>query len=281
MSNLKQIDQAKVHSQRFIITPKGYILLVLLVITGIAGLNTEAYSGFINAGVAITTAIILDLIGGLLIKRKRIMPDGAIITALIVSLVLSANVSLVIIASTTAIAIASKFILHIKRKPIFNPAAFGLFIAIIFFSSQQDWWGGFSSFPAWFIGFVLIGGYLVTSRSNKFPQVFAFLTLYFSLLLAISIWHVGDVNEVFRVPFINSALFLAFFMVTDPPTSPGKYRDQIIFGAIIAIVSVTINIKLGGLSYLLVGLLTANLCHAVYFSLKKKASKLNRRVVSP
>jgi Na+-translocating ferredoxin:NAD+ oxidoreductase RnfD subunit len=273
MSNLNYTANAKVHSQKFIITPKGYILLVLLFITGIAGLNTEAYSGFINAGVAITTAVILDFIGGKFIKRKRMLPDGAIISALIVSLVLSANVSWVIVASTTAMAIASKFLFQIKKKTIFNPAAFGLLMAILFFSSQQDWWGGFSSFPVWCIGYVLIGGYLVTSRSNKFPQVFAFLAIYFSLLLAIALWHVGDVNEVFRSPFINSALFLAFFMVTDPPTSPGKYRDQIIFGAIVAIVSVTINLKFGGLSYLLVGLLTANLGYAVFYAQKKKYSK--------
>ncbi|MEX2460600.1 MAG: RnfABCDGE type electron transport complex subunit D [Paenibacillaceae bacterium] len=273
MSKLNDKANAGARTQKFIITPKGYILMVLFFITGIAGLHTTAYSGFINAGAAITTAVILDLIGGMLIKRKRMLPDGAIITALIVSLVLSANVSWIIAASTTAIAIASKFILQIKKKPIFNPAAFGLLMAILFFSTQQDWWGGFSSFPAWCIGYVLIGGYLVTSRSNKFPQAFAFLTLYFSLFLAMALWHMEDVNEVFRVPFINSALFLAFFMVTDPPTSPGKYRDQIIFGAIVAIVSVTINIQFGGLSYLLVGLLAANLCHAVYSAQKKKYSK--------
>jgi Na+-transporting NADH:ubiquinone oxidoreductase subunit NqrB len=275
MSNLNPTLEIEARSHKLIITPKGYILIVLLFITGIAGLNTPAYGGFINAGAAITTAVVLDLLGGLLRKRKRLLPDGAIITALIISLVLSANVSWIFVALTTAIAIASKFILQFKKKPIFNPAAFGLLAAILLFSSEQDWWGGFSTFPAWCIGYVLIGGYIVTSRSNKFPQVFAFLGLYYSLFLALAIWSKGDVSEVFRVPFINSALFLAFFMVTDPPTSPGKYAHQIIFGSIAAIVSVAVNITIGGLSYLLVGLLTANLFHTLY--LLRKANSIKSR----
>jgi Na+-translocating ferredoxin:NAD+ oxidoreductase RnfD subunit len=146
-------------------------------------------------------------------------------------------------------------------------------ISILLFSTEQDWWGGFSSFPVWCVGYVLIGGYLVTYRTNKFPQVFAFLGIYYSLFLVVAIWTTTDVSEAFRVPFINSALFLAFFMVTDPPTSPGKYRDQIIFGGIVAIVSVTMNITIGGLSFLLVGLLAANLCHAAYL---RYINKLNR-----
>jgi Na+-translocating ferredoxin:NAD+ oxidoreductase RnfD subunit len=259
-TNIRQKTEGR--APKNFVTPKGYVLIALLLLAGIAGLNTHGYHGFINIGFSIVTAMVLDVIGGLIRRRKRMMPDGAIITALIVSVVLNAAVSWQIAAATTAIAILSKHIFQIRKKPIFNPAAFGLLMALIFFSSEQDWWGGFSLFPAWCIGYVIIAGFLVTQRVNKFPQVFAFLGVYFISFLALSIWKMGDFSEVFRVPFINSAIFLAFFMVTDPPTSPSRYSEQIWFGVIAAIISVAIDVTIGGLSYLLVGLLAANVWNA-------------------
>ena len=61
------------------------------------------------------------------------------------------------------------------------------------------------------------------------PAVLAFLGSYY-LLFTVTAF-VGDparVAELFRAPDLHAALFFAFFMVTDPPTSPPKQRDQII-----------------------------------------------------
>ena len=68
------------------------------------------------------------------------------------------------------------------------------------------------------------------------PAVLAFLGVYY-LLVTIAAF-VGDparVAELYRAPDLHAALFFAFFMVTDPPTSPPKHRDQIMFGAIVAV----------------------------------------------
>jgi Na+-translocating ferredoxin:NAD+ oxidoreductase RnfD subunit len=273
--NANSAAQTESRAKTSFITPKGYILMVLFFLTGITGLNTVGYHGFINAGAAIAAAVVVDIIGGLLHRRKRLMPDGAIITALIITLVLNAAVPWPIAAATAAIAIGSKHLLQTKKKPIFNPAAFGLLAALLFFSSEQDWWGAFSLFPAWCILYLIIGGFIVTNRANKFPQVFAFLGVYFMLFLAMALWKIGDVSEAFRVPFVNSALFLAFFMVTDPPTSPGKYKDQMMFGSIAAIVSVAIDAAVGGLYYLLAGLLAANLWNAWKLTRSGKRRMIN------
>src|SRR5712691_2604631 len=42
------------------------------------------------------------------------------------------------------------------------------------------------------------------------------------------------VAEKFRAPFVQAALFLALCMLTDPPTSPSRYRDQVWVGALAA-----------------------------------------------
>ncbi len=244
-------------------TPKRYVLIVLLIITAIAGTNSADHKGIFQAGVAVLTAILCDGIVALFQGRKSLFSDSGIITGLIVALVLSSSTPWYITAAATLIALVSKHLFKIQRRPVFNPAALGLLVAIFLFSSGQSWWGAFAELPVWTIAYLLVAGYLVTQRVNKFPQVLAFLGSYFLLLLIMGYFGTGHAGDALRPPFINCALFFAVFMVTDPPTSPAKYRDQIWFGIITAIVSASIYLVFGGLAFLLIGLLFANAFNAL------------------
>ena len=51
-------------------------------------------------------------------------------------------------------------------------------------------------------------------------------------------------------------------MLTDPPTSPVRYRDQVWFGLLVAALSVATYLTLGGEYYLLAGLLVGNVAEA-------------------
>ena len=57
-------------------------------------------------------------------------------------------------------------------------------------------------------------------------------------------------------------LFFAFFILTDPPTSPTKYRDQIICGVLVAVVSYAVFEWIGAVYYLLAGVLAGNVWEA-------------------
>lgn len=252
----------------FLKTPKGYTLSILIILTLIAGFNGESRHGFVNIIASVITAVAVDVVFALIENHKRIFPDGAIITGLIIAVILSSMGSWYLSAFIAAISILSKHLIKIRKKPIFNPATFGLLVAIFIFHSGQSWWGALSLLPYWTIIFVILGGFFVAHKVNKLPQVFMFLGVYFGLFLILAIFHVGDVYDALRVPFINTALFFAFFMLTDPPTSPSKEKDQIIFGSITAIIGVTIYAIYGGLTYLLIGLVFANAWKA-YKSLKR------------
>ncbi|MGR3778890.1 RnfABCDGE type electron transport complex subunit D [Bacillus paramycoides] len=254
-------------------TPKRLVLVMLLFLMLIAQVNMSNYTGFFHAGIAATTAIFIDTLIAVLKKRKLAFPDGAAITGLIIALVLSPMVSTYILVLTTVIAIASKHLFTVKKKTIFNPAAFGLLITATLFSSGQSWWGGLSMFPYWCIAFVCIAGFFVTGKVNKFPQVFSFLGIYFLIVLVMGGIGIENVGDILRVPYINSTLFLAFFMLTDPPTSLGKYKDQVIFGAVTAIASIASYILFGGLIFLLVGILIANGWKAFKISRKKNLAR--------
>src|SRR5262249_46305029 len=66
------------------------------------------------------------------------------------------------------------------------------------------------------------------------------------------------VSEMYRAPFLQATLFLAVFMLTDPPTSPSRYADQVAIGTLAAVVAVASQLAGAGQAYLLLGVLAAN-----------------------
>jgi Na+-translocating ferredoxin:NAD+ oxidoreductase RnfD subunit len=243
--------------------PKSNVIICLVAFLVIAEVLSSDIKGIYNVIIALVIAVGMDWICFLLGKRKKWLADGAVITGIIIGLILSTTTSWYLVAITAIMAILSKHLIVFKKKPVFNPAAIGLLLTILFFQTGQSWWGAFGDLPFWTIGFLLLGGYLVTNRVNKFPQVFAFLSVYFLLLLLMGLMHVGEAADAFRPPFINASLFFALFMLTDPPTSPVSNKDQVIFGLLSAIVGVVIYGIFGGLMYLFIGLLVSNAYHVV------------------
>ncbi|WP_156431197.1 RnfABCDGE type electron transport complex subunit D [Bacillus sp. FJAT-29814] len=253
-------------AKKWMKTPKGYVSIAMSLYLVIASIGTITWMGIITSLIAVGTALLTDYIYCTIFKRKS-SRDSTVITGLIISLILSFTTSWPVVAATAFLATLSKHLLVYKKKPIFNPAAFGLFLSIFIFQTGQSWWGAFGDLPVWTVIFILIGGYFVTDRVNKFPQVLAYLGTSFVLLFFMGLLHIGDASDALRPPFINAALFFAFFMLTDPPTSPAKNKDQVIFG-ILAAVSGTIVYRLyGGLTYLYIGAFIGNL----YSYLNKKS----------
>src|SRR5581483_6455283 len=76
-----------------------------------------------------------------------LFPSGAILTGLIVALVLSPAEPLYAVVGTAALAIASKHVFRTRWSNIFNPAAFGLVLAVFLFGSGESWWGSLAELP--------------------------------------------------------------------------------------------------------------------------------------
>jgi Na+-translocating ferredoxin:NAD+ oxidoreductase RnfD subunit len=68
--------------------------------------------------------------------------------------------------------------------------------------------------------------------------------------------------EIFREPDVNAVLFFTFFILTDPPTSPVKYADQLVYGLVVAVASFAIFEVTGAVHYLLSGVLVGNMWEA-------------------
>jgi Na+-translocating ferredoxin:NAD+ oxidoreductase RnfD subunit len=191
--------------------------------------------------------------------RRWEFPSGAVLTALIAGMVLSAQVPWYLATVTSVVAVLSKYVLRTKAANVFNPAALALVATFYIFHTGQSWWGALPELPMAAIVVLFATGIFISYRVNKFPAVLAFLGVYY--LLATLGAYVGDpktVAELYRAPDLHAALYFAFFMVTDPPTSPPSARDQIVFGAITAAAAFTIFDVVHSAYFLLAGLLVAN-----------------------
>ena len=122
----------------------------------------------------------------------------------------------------------------------------------------QSWWGALPDIGAIGAVVILAAGALIANRINKLPMILAFFAAYFGMFTVASAFHSTTVGEVFRTPDLQAALFFAFFMLDDPPTSPVRHEDQIVFGIIVAAVAYFVLLRFGGVYFLPAGLLAGN-----------------------
>ena len=247
---------------KFTRTPKAAVTGALVLLTLVGGITHSGQEGIPHAALAGAVGVSFDLLVALLLGRKAVFSTGGLITGLIVADVLSGLTPLYVVALTTVAALLSKHLLKRGRKPLFNPAAVGLLVSLALFSGAQSWWAGMPLTSWWHLPLVLAVGIFVAVRVKKYVQVLAFFGTYFALILLMAMAHIGIPSatpaDALRTPFVNAAFFLGFFMMTDPPTTPATLRGQIQFSAIVATVSLIVFSQLGGLAYLLLGLLAGN-----------------------
>ena len=250
--------------RHFFKTPKGLLTVVLLLLAAAAasheGLRLVA-PGLLSA---VAVAAMLDVI----ILRTRHtrweFPSGAVLTALFVSMILSAQTPWYVVALTSALAVLTKYIVRTRAGNVFNPAALAIVATFPVFHAGQSWWGALPEVTPVVLQLALIvGGVFIADRVNRMPLVLAFLAAYYGLFTVTSF--LGDpagVSEVFRAPDLHAVLFFALFILTDPPTSPVKYPDQVIFALIVALTSFAIFEWIGAVYYLLAGVLVGNVWEA-------------------
>jgi Na+-translocating ferredoxin:NAD+ oxidoreductase RnfD subunit len=247
----------------FFKTPKGLVLIILLILTGIAAPQEGLAVVALSMGSAAAVAGLIDLV--ILKARKKVweFPSGAVLTAMIVAMVLRAQEPWYVATITSAAAVLSKYLLRSRFANVFNPAALALVGAYYVFDAGHSWWGALPEVSPFAQVVLVATGFFITDRVNKMPLVLAFLATHF-LLFTISAFAADPewVAEIFRTPDLQAALYFAFIILTDPPTSPAKYPDQIVCGILVAAVSFAVFELFGVVYFLLAGVLAGNVWEA-------------------
>jgi|GEM_PF-5563137 len=101
--------------KQWVKSPKGYVILSLMILLLIATIDYQTSRGVINCLIAVFVATITDILCLLILKRKNIRPYGAVITGMIVAMILSITTAWYVIVFTTIISILSKYLIVFKR----------------------------------------------------------------------------------------------------------------------------------------------------------------------
>ncbi len=171
---------------------------------------------------------------GSFMTAARFDPRSALVTTLSLSLLLRADgVTPLIIAAL--IGVGSKFMFRINNKHIFNPANAGI-VALLLLSEgpmlDTAWttpgqWGT----ALWFAMLLAGAGLFVTYRAARFDVPLIFLGVFAALIFARAIW-LGDPLAIPLLRLQNGALILfAFFMISDPKTTPDGPLARMVFSA--------------------------------------------------
>ena len=185
-----------------------------------------------NVALVLATALATQWAGTRLTSGAKFDPLSPLITALSLSLLLRTSTP-AWLAMAAVLAIGSKFVIRFDGKHIFNPANFA--IALLLLCSDCAWispsqWGS-KTWGAFF--FASLAG-LVLSKAKRADTALAFLGAYALILVARALY-LGDSWAIPMKQMQSGALLLfAFFMITDPKTTPDRRAARIAYAVFVA-----------------------------------------------
>ena len=191
--------------------------------------------------VTIGTALFTQYAGTGLANLPFFDPKSALISALSLCLLLRTD-DLTVAALAAFIAIGSKLLFRWKDKHLFNPTNLAL-AAIL--ANGLGWispgqWGQ----VAWFGFLIACLGSLVVTRAARADVTLTFLAFYVGLLFARAI-RLGD---PLTIPFhqieSGTLLIFAFFMISDPKTTPDSRSGRIVYALLVSLAALYVQFGL-------------------------------------
>jgi enediyne biosynthesis protein E5 len=207
--------------------------LAALLVYGIGWLDFDMTVS--RAGLLVTTALATQWICDRAAGRQspfRSSARSALISALSLCLLLRTNRA-DLAALAAAIAIAGKFVIRIRGKHVFNPAN-GAIVAMLLLTNQvwvsPGQWGA----PAFFAFLLASIGSIVVNRAARSDVTAAFIVCYAALLAGRSLY----LGEPLAIPLhrleSGALVLFAFFMISDPKTTPDSRAGRVLFAALVA-----------------------------------------------
>lgn len=182
--------------------------------------------------ITLGTALLTQYAGTRLFNLPSFDPRSPLISALSLCLLLRTNEPATA-ALASSLAIASKFVIRWNGKHLFNPTNLAL---VVLLASGLGWvspgqWGQ----VAWFGFLIACMGGLVVTRAARADVTLAFLTCYVGLLVARALWLGDPLSIPLHQLESGSLLIFAFFMISDPKTTPDSRTGRLVFSGFVAL----------------------------------------------
>ena len=211
--------------------PRYYQIAVLsgLVIYGLGWLHFDITPD--RAALLLGVALLTQYVCTKLWRLPKFDPKSALISGLSLCLLCRTNFAAVAILAAV-VTISSKFIVKWNGKHIFNPTNFGLVFlmllgAPVWVSPGQ--WGSVAYF-----GFLMacLGG-LVVNRAARSDVTYAFLISFAALQFGRAVWAMQRWEVPIHRMESGALLLFAFFMISDPKTTPNSRAGRILFACLV------------------------------------------------
>jgi len=185
------------------------------------------------SAISIASALLTQIVFSQCFGLPRIDLRSALITGLSLSLLLRANEPW-LPAFAAILAISSKFLLRIDGRHLFNPAGFA--IVVLLLGSKGVWispgqWGN----AVWLAALVAFLAILVLQAAQRSDVALFFLGSHAALLLARAAW----LGDPLAIPLhqlqSGSLLIFAFFMISDPRTTPDSRLARMVLALAVAL----------------------------------------------
>ena len=204
---------------------KTQLILYLLSFALFLAIKNKDFIFLFTALVAVISALATEAIFLYFKTGSLQITESAIITGLIVSFVISSDEALWKLICACAAAIISKHLVCFRKKHIFNPAAFGIFLTFILFGVSLQWRGTY----AWHI--LLPFGIYFAYKIKKIEVVIGYAVISLILFAAQAFLHKYSLLNIFGY----FSYFYIFVMIIEPKTTPTGLMGKLIFGTGIAI----------------------------------------------
>ncbi len=219
--------------------PRYYQIIVLSLLLGYGIIALDFGIRWQNALAIVPVALLVQFVGTRLTDLPRFDPLSPLITSLSLTLLLRTDV-VWLAALAAVIAIGSKFLLRFRGKHVFNPANFAL-VSLMLLSDHA--WVSSGQWGSAAIGAFVLAclGFLVLTRAKRAETTLAFLLFYAALIFGRAIWLDDPVSIPLHQLQNGALLIFAFFMISDPKTSPNSASGRILYAALVASVSYIIQ----------------------------------------
>ena len=205
-------------------------ILLGLLLYGSLELDFDVTAG--RAVLLVVAALATQWIGTRMSGLPRFDPLSPLISAFSLALLLRTGDEWLAVAGAV-LAIASKFVARHRGKHLFNPTN----VALVTLMSVTDraWvspgqWGSL----AWFAFLMACLGTLVVTRAARADVTLGFLATFVALQIGRALW-LGDPIAIPLHRLENGGLLLfAFFMISDPKTTPDSRTGRLLFAALVA-----------------------------------------------
>ena len=170
-----------------------------------------------------------------LVFRVKPHPESSLITGFLLFFLFypsTAVPDLLSVALAATIASASKYLLAIRGRHIFNPAAIGAFVVSLLGLNAAVWWVA----TGFLLPFTAIGAFLVLYRSRRLPVGLTFVVMAAAIVVLRLVSSGTGFGDALASTFTSFPLvFLAGFMLSEPLTLPPRRWQQLTVAAVVAV----------------------------------------------